>query len=404
MTEKLFAGIKIVDFGWAVVGPTTLKYFADHGAEVIHVESSTRPDVLRSTPPFKDKISGLNRSAYQACLNNNKYSLALNMNHPRTKEVTERLVNWADIIAESFSPGTMARWGLSYQELAKIKPDIIMYSTSQQGQTGQHSKIAALGTQLVSLAGFTHLTGWPDGEPIGPYGAYTDTTAPPVGAAAIAAALDYRRRTGKGMHIDLSQYEAGINFLAPVLLDYTVNRHVQSAQGNCCPYAAPHGVFPCKGEDRWCAIAVSTDEEWQALRNVMGNPQWARERRFATLLGRKKKEDELEQLLAGWTINYDAGELMYKLQEAGVPAGVVKNGEEIQNDPQLAHRHYLWELEHAEIGRHSYERPPFKLSETPAKLSKAGAILGEDTEYVCTKMLGMSDELFVELLSEGVLE
>ena len=404
MAEKLFEGLKIVDFGWVVVGPTTSKYLADHGAEVIHIESSLRPDTLKATPPFKDKIPGINRSAYHACLNNNKYSLALNLNHPQAREITERLINWADVVTESYAPGTMVRWGLSYEELKKMKPDIIMYSTSQQGQTGRHSRIAALGTQLVSLAGSTYLTGWPDRGPTGPYGPYTDTSAPPVGAAAIAAALDYRRRTGKGLHIDLSQYEAAINFLAPVMLDYTVNKHVQKAQGNRCSRAAPHGIFPCKGDDRWCAIAVFTDEEWQALCHAMGNPAWSGEPRFATLPERKRNEDELEQSLAQWTVNYDAEELMYKLQKLGIPAGLAENGEDIQNDPQLAHRHYLWELEHAEIGKHSYERSPFILSETPAELDKPCSCLGEDTEYVCSQMLGMSDELFVELLSQGVFE
>ena len=279
-----------------------------------------------------------------------------------------------------------------------------MFSTSQQGQNGRHSRIAALGTQLVSLAGFTYLTGWPDRGPTGPYGPYTDATAPPVGAAAIAAALDYRRRTGRGLYIDLSQYEAGINFLAPALLDYTVNKRVQSAQGNRCLYAAPHGIFPCKGDDQWCAIATFTDEEWQALCQAMGNPEWTKEPRFTTLLGRKRNEDELEQLLARWTTSYDAKELMYKLQGQGVPAGVAENGEDIQNDPQLAHRHYLWELEHPEIGKHSYEAPPFRLSKAPAELNKPASRLGQDTEYVCTNILRMSDKLFVELLSQGVFE
>ena len=404
MTKKVFEGIRIADFTWVGAGPMTIKYLADHGAVVIHIETNTQPEALRITPPFKDGIPGLNRSAYQACFNNNKCGLSLNLNHPQAKEVLRRLIDWADIIAESYSPGTMARWGLAYEDLAKIRPDIIMYSTSQQGQTGRHSRIAAYGTQLVSLAGFTYLTGWPDRGPTGPYGPYTDTPTPPLGAAAIAAALDYRRRTGRGVHIDLSQYEAGINFLAPVILDYTVNRHVQGAQGNRCSYAAPHGIFPCKGDDHWCAIAVFTDAEWQALCNGMGNPGWTREPRFGTLLGRKKNEDELEQLLAHWTIDCDARELMYKLQKLGVPAGVVENGEDIQSEPQLVHRHYLWELDHPEIGKHRYESPPFRLSKTPAELNKPGPCLGEDTEYVCTKILGMSDELFIELLTEGVFE
>ncbi len=404
MTKKVFEGIKVADFTWVAAGPATIKYLADHGAVVIHIETNTQPDALRITPPFKDGIPGLNRSAYQAGFNNNKYGLSLNLKHPRANEVVRRLIDWADIIAESYSPGTMARWGLAYEDLVKIKPDIIMYSTSQQGQTGRHSRVAAYGTHLVSLAGFTHLTGWPDRGPTGPYGAYTDTPVPPLGAAAIAAALDYRRRTGRGVHIDIAQYEAGVNFLAPVLLDYTVNKRVQQREGNRCAYAAPHGIFPCKGNNRWCAIAVFTDIEWQALCNAIGSPSLALDSEFATLLLRKKNEDKLEQLLAKWTVNYDAKELMYKLQEAGIPAGLVENAEDIQNDTQLAHRHYLWELNHAEIGKHSYEAPPFRLSKTPAELNKPSPCLGEDTEYVCTRILGISDELFIELLEQRVFE
>ena len=294
--------------------------------------------------------------------------------------------------------------GISYNNLVKTKPNIIMYSTCQQGQTGGRSKIAALGTQLVGLSGFTHLTGWPDRGPTGPYGPYPDTCAPPIGAAAIAAALDYRRRTGKGIHIDLSQYEATINFQAPVILDYTVNKRIQNAQGNRCSYAAPHGAFPCQGDDRWCAIAVFTDEEWQALCNAMGNPEWVRMPKFATLLQRKENEDELEQRLAQWTIDYPAEEIMYKLQEVGVPAGVVENAEDVQNDPQLAHRHYYWELDHPEIGKHHYEGPPFRLSQSPPELNKPAPCLGQDTEYVCANILGFSDELFSELSADGVFE
>jgi len=404
MMTKVFEGIRVVDFTWVAAGPMTIKYLADHGAVVVHIETSTQPEALRITPPFRDGISGLNRSAYQACFNNNKYGLSLNLKHPRAKEIVEKLIDWADIVAESYSPGTMARWNISYEDLVKIKPNIIMYSTTQQGQTGRHCGIAAYGTQLVSLAGFTHLTGWPDRGPTGPYGPYTDTPTPPLGAAAIAAALDYRRRTGRGTHIDLSQYEAGINFLAPVILDYTVNKRIQRREGNHCSYAAPHGIFPCKSDNRWCAIAVFTDDEWLALCDAMGNPNWVQDPKFSTLPLRKKNEDELEQLMAQWTLEYDAKELMYTLQEAGVPAGLVENGEDIQNDPQLAHRHYLWELDHTEIGKHSYESPPFRLSKTPADLNKPGPCLGEDTEYICSEILGISNEQFIELLAQRVFE
>jgi len=404
MSRKALEGVKIADFTWVAVGPLTIKYLADHGAEVIHVESATQPELLRASPPFKDRKAGLNRSAYNACLNNNKYGLALNINHPGAKEVIRRLVEWADIVAESFSPGVMAKWGMAYEDLVKIKPDIIMYSTSQQGQTGPHAGIAAYGAHLVSLTGFTHLAGWPDRDPTGPQGPYTDTIAPPFGAAAIMAALIRHRRTGKGTHIDLSQLEAGVNFLSPVMLDYIVNDRVAQRVGNRCPYAAPHGVYPCRGDDRWCGIAVFSDEEWERLCRVMGKPDLARDARFFSLSQRKQNEDELDDIISGWTINLTAGEVMRLLQEAGIAAGVAQTSQDIQEDPQLAHRHFLWELEHREIGRHCYEAPPFQMSKTPCELNMAGACIGEHNEHVCTKILGFSDEEFVQLVADGVLE
>src|SRR5512136_330038 len=214
MMGSALTGLRVADFTWSVAGPLTIKFLADHGAEVIHIESSTRPELLRVLPPYKDKKPGLNRSAYNACLNNNKYGLSLDMNHPRAKEVLQRLIHWADVVAENFSPGVMAKWGLSYEDLVKIKPQIIMFSTSQMGQTGPRARIGAYGTQLVSLAGFTHLTGWPDRDPTGPYGPYTDTTIPHVGVAAIMTALLRQRRTGKGTHIDISQFETALNFIS----------------------------------------------------------------------------------------------------------------------------------------------------------------------------------------------
>lgn len=403
MSRQALKGVKIADFTWVGVGPMTIKHLADHGAEVIHIESATRPELLRTTPPFKDRTPGLNRSAYNACFNNNKYGLSLDMNHPRVKEVLRRLINWADIVAESFAPGTMAKWGMAYEDLVKIKPDIIMYSTCQQGQTGPRAKIAAYGAQLVSLSGFTHLTGWPDREPTGPYGPYTDTIAPLLGATAIMTAL-INRRTGKGTHIDLSQFEAGVFFLSPVMLDYTVNKRIAQREGNRCPYAAPHGVYPCGGDDRWCAITVFSDEEWQGLCQTMGQPELAQDPRFSTLLQRKRNEEELDRIISEWTSSLTAEGAMHLLQQAGIAAGVAQTNQDVQNDPQLAHRHFFWELDHTEIGKHSYEAPPFKLSKTPVELNKPGPCVGEDTEYVCTKILGIPDELFVELLLQGVLE
>jgi len=404
MGKNILEGVKIADFSWVGVGPITISYLAQQGAEVVRVESSKRPEALRVTPPFRGKTTHVNRSAYFANFNANKYGMCLNLNHPKAREVARRLVMWADVVAEAFTPGTMAKWGLGYDDLVKIKPDIIMFSTCQQGQTGPHASLPALGTQLVSLAGFTYMTGWPDRAPAGPYGPYTDIPAPYFAAVAILAALRHRRKTGKGMHIDVAQFETGVLFLAPLVLDYFANGTVAGRMGNRCRHAAPHGVFPCKGEDRWCFIAAYTDDEWKALCKAMGKPGWIRSNKFATLLSRKRNEDELERLIAEWSVNFDAYELMQKLQDAGVPAGVLQTGEDLHNDPQLKHRQYLHQLEHPEIGLHCYDGLPFKLSKTPSELKMPAPLLGQHTEYVCTKLLGMSDEEFVTLMAEGVFD
>jgi len=404
MAGNALTGVKVADFTWSVAGPLTVKFLADHGAEVIHVESSTRPELLRVLPPYRDRKPGINRSAYNACLNNNKYGLSLDMNHPRAKEVLQRLIHWADVVTENFSPGVMAKWGLSYEDLIRIKPDMIMFSTSQMGQTGPRAKIAAYGTQLVSLAGFTHLTGWPDRDPAGPYGPYTDTTIPHVGVAAIMTALIHRRRTGKGTHIDISQFETALNFISPILLDYAINHKVAMRKGNRCSYSVPHGVYRCRGEDRWCAIAIFSDEEWGRLCQIMGRPELATVPRFASFQQRKENEDEIDCLISEWTAERPAEEVMGMLQEVGIAAGVAQTGKDLlENDPQLVYRRFFWELEHKEIGKHHYEAPPFRLSKTPCELTTPGPCMGEHNEYVCKKILGFSDKEYNDLMADRVL-
>jgi benzylsuccinate CoA-transferase BbsF subunit len=402
--SRTLENIKIADFTWVVAGPLCVRYLADYGAQVVHVETGTRIDPIRYTPPYKDDIPGTNRSGYFHNYNSNKYGITLNLRHPKALELAKKLILWADIVAENFNPGVMKPLGLGYEELKEIKPDIIMISLGSKGQTGPQARLPAFGAHLAALSGFTHITGWPDRDPPVIFGAYTDSIAGRFGAATLLAALDYRRRTGKGQYIDLSQSEAGIQFLMPPLLDYDVNGRILERKGNRHPSAAPHGAYRCKGEDRWCAIAVFTDQEWEAMRQVMGNPTWAEEDKFATLLGRKRNEEELDSLIEQWTINYSAEEVMNRLQQAGISAGVVETAEDLHSDPQLKHRHHFWVLEHREIGNSTYDSIGSQLSKTPAELHKAAHTLGEDNYYVYTQILGLSDAEFVELLGEGVFD
>ena len=295
MAKRALEGLKVLEFCWAAAGPIAGLYLAHHGARVIRIESMHRTDVLRVVAPYKDDIPGVNRAGLWGCYNSNKLGMALNLSHPKAIDVVKRLIIWSDIVGESFAPGVMEKLGFGYNELKKIKPDIIMYSSSSQGQTGPHSNSPAYGVHLVSLSGFTHFTGWPDRVAAQPYAVYTDFISPRFLLVAILAAVDYHHRTGEGQYIDISQLEGGVYFILPAILDYTLNKRVETRAGNKCSCAAPHGAYPCKGDDRWCVIGIFNDEEWNALCQVMGNPDWAEKQEFATLLGRKKNEEELNK-------------------------------------------------------------------------------------------------------------
>jgi benzylsuccinate CoA-transferase BbsF subunit len=234
--------------------------------------------------------------------------------------------------------------------------------------------------------------------------AYTDCISPRFASAALIAALDYRNKTGKGQMLDLSEFEAAIYYIMPAILDYVSNKREPERIGNASPYAAPHGVYPCKGDDRWCTIAVSSDEEWMNLCREIGRPELVEDLRFNTLANRKKNEDELNRLIGDWTVNYTAEEIMVRLQAAGVPAGVVENTADAYNDPQLRKRNIYWPMNHSEMGNFTHLGQSFQLSKTPAKAYSPSPLLGEHTEQICTEMLGMSDEEFVNLMQEGVFE
>ncbi|MBI4197790.1 MAG: CoA transferase [Chloroflexi bacterium] len=403
-TSTAFEGLKVLDFCWVAIGPMTTRYLADHGATVVRVESSHRIESLRRAGPFAGGVQGVNRSGYYANYNGNKYGVTLNMALLRARELVKRLVAWADVVTENFTPGTMEEWGLGYEELRAINPGVILFSASMLGRGGPRERQPGFGPVLGSLAGFVNLTGWPNRSPVPPYGAYTDFFLPRFAISAIVAALDYRQRTGKGQHLDMSQLEASVQFIAPAILDYTANGHIMTRDGNRSPSLAPHNVYPCKGDDRWCAIVVQTDQEWETLCRAMGNPAWCSEERFSTALARKAHEGELDQRITEWTAGYEARDLMGRLQEAGVPAGEVERPEDLFSDPQLAHREHFVYKERQELGRHAFDSTEFRLSESPAQYKTPAPLLGEHTKHVLKAILELSDQEIAALAMEGVLE
>lgn len=402
--KGIFEGLKVVAFGWAVVGPLSMKYLADHGATVIRVETGERACTLRTSPPYKEK-KGVDNSGYFNHLNTNILSFSLNMAHPEALGVAKRLISNADVLMENFAPGIIERWGLDYDEVKKIKPDIIMLRQSGFGSYGPYSRMSAFGMILTSLTGIPNSIGWPDREPL-PVGvaAYTDYIAPRFAMAALIAALDYRRKTGKGQLLEVSQLESAIQFIIPSVLDSISNDREPSRKGNSNPYASPHGVFPCKGDDRWCTIAIFTDKEWKNLCGIIGDNEYIKDPRFNILFNRKKNEAEIYREIAGWTITQTAEEVMHRLQSAGIAAGVVKNAEDIYNDPQLRHRDLFWPIEHSEMGVFTHLGTSFVLSKTPARPRRPSPRMGEHTEMVCTKILNMPDREFVDLVQAGVLQ
>jgi benzylsuccinate CoA-transferase BbsF subunit len=404
MSGNILEGIKVADFSWAYVGPLTAKTLADCGAEVIKIEGLSRPDVERAlVPPFKDNIQGLNRGGHFNSVNTGKRSLCVNLATPGGIELAKRLVAWADIVIENFSGGAMERMGLGYEVLREIKPDIIMVSSAMQGQTGPDRDRAGFGQHLTSHSGIVNLAGWPDRDPTN-LGYYTDFISPHFNLAAIFAALLHRKRTGKGQYLDMSQYEIAMHFMSPLILDYEVNQRIAGRMGNRNADASPHGAFRCAGDDRWCAIAVFTDEEWRSFCGVLGKPEWTQDPRFATLASRKENEDELENLIEEWTVQHTAEEVMILMQEAGVAAGVAQTGEDLlEHDPQLKERHFYYDLDHPEVGIYRAPRPPYLFSRCDFRMKRA-PLLGEDNEYVLREIFALSDEEIAELVEAGAIE
>ncbi len=401
---KPLADVKILDFMWAMAGPGSTRILADYGATIVRVESTTRFDAVRMVGPFHDGKPSPEGSGLFYNMNTGKLPMTLNMSKAPAKEVILDLVRWADVVTESFSPRAMTAWGLDYESLCKVKPDIIMLSTCLMGQTGPLAKFAGFGNLAAAVSGFFDPTGWPDRPPAGPFGAYTDYIAPWYNAASILTALEHKRRTGTGQHIDLAQAEASLHFMGPALLDYTANGTVQSRIGNQDQNYAPHGVYPAAGSDVWIAVAVQNEEQWQALCQVIERPELARDEQFATAEGRRAHQDELDAAISAWTSQQEVFGAETTFQKHKVPAGAVRTMHQLAEDPQLLHREHFVDLEHPKHGKTTVEGSRFKLSRTPAQVGGSAPTLGRENQYVLEKILGYSEEQVTQLVLDEVLE
>ncbi len=408
--KKPFEGIKLVQLCWAGVGVYTCNYLSHYGTTTVRVETATRPDPVRLFAPYAPTNKpgepvGLERSAFFSITHTApELCISLDFKKPEALEIFKRLVAWADVVAEGFPAGVMDKLGLDYEGLKRINPKIIMFRTCGYGHTGPMADQPGFGSILTAVTMMDNIVGWPDRPPVPPSTYYTDQLSPMFGSLAIMAALDYRRRTGKGQYIDHSQVETGLNYVTPLILDYQVNNREFKTRGNKSEYDAPHGVYRCRGDDRWVAIAVTSDEEWRSLVKAMGSPERARAGKYAKAAGRLKHSDELDKLLESWTINYPPEAVEEMLQQVGVGAGVVANAKDIDEDPQMNYYHFYREMEHPYVGRLRYYHPaPIKLSAAEAAV-KRPVLLGEHTDLVCTEILGMSRDEVERLREKGVFE
>lgn len=397
-------GLKILDLSVAWMGPETGRIMASFGAEVIKVESIFQHEIGRVSAPYKKNVTGINHSLCFAAFNTGKYSVTLNLKHPRSTEVLNKLISRTDIILENFIPGVAEKYGLDYENLRKLKPDIIDVSLSTQGLTGPYSMHPGYGFQLLALGGFSNFTGWPDREPCAPVGSYTDFLCPWFAVSAAMSALDYRLCTGKGQHIDVSQLEISPQFYIPAILDYTANNRIQARNGNRSPHASPYGAYRCQGDDRWCVISVFNHTEWESFCRVIGSPEWTNDAKFSTLSGRKDNEDEMDKLVEAWTVFFTPEEVMSMMQASGVASGIVQTVKDMAYDPQLNHRGHFQIMEHAEMGTHICEGIGFHLSKYQLEWTRPAPCLGEHNEFVYTKLLGMSEDDFIDLLNDGLFE
>lgn len=403
MKKNPLEGIRVTDFTWAWAGPYSTMQLALLGAEVIKIESKKRPDHsrVRSLAAGR-RLTNPNESPIFNDINLSKKGVTLDLTKPKAVELAKKMVSISDIVAENFRPGIMDKLGLGYNVLKEVKPDIIMLSSSALGATGPYRHYAGYAPTFAAISGIAHITGYKDGPPI-PLMGSTDLRSATCSAFAILVALYHRAQTGEGQHIDLSSSEAISVLIGDAIMDYTMNNNIVSRKGNGDSVMAPHNCYQCREEDSWISIAVETDEEWQGLCDAMENPDWTKEKKFSDPYLRFENRTEMDRLIEEWTKDYSPYELMEKLQKLGVAAMPALTGKDLFNDPHLKERDFSAKVNHPVIGERTVIGPPWKLSETPAKIFSASPLMGEHNDYVFGDLLGIPKDKIEALKKEGVM-
>ena len=406
-------GLRVLDLSQVWSGPLAGRILAHMGAEVIYIMSRQRIPLTRVSPEVA-KILGMypdndagedpwNRSSMFNDFARNKLGITLELNTDEGIDLFKRLVQVSDVVLENFSPRVMPNFGLDYPDLKKIKDGIIMCSMPGYGLSGPYREFVSFGTNLDPASGMASLMGYPGQKAHMSGNAYPDPVAGLHAAAAILTALFYRRRTGKGQRIDLSQAESATTLIGESVLGYAINGRIPENRGNRHPEYAPHGCYPCKGNDKWVMIVVTTKAEWSGLCRAMDVPPLAEDPKYSTTRLRVKNQDELDKRISAWTLNYSHYEVMERLQKVGVPAGAVLNAAELFADPHLVERDFFWEIEHPKTGLHKYCGLPIHFSSIPPCPRNPAPCLGEHNHLVLGGILGLSDEDIKELEIKGII-
>ncbi len=410
MTSPL-QGLKVLDLTWVVAGPVMTRALADFGATVVRLESSTRVETARYMQPFHGGKVSTEGSALYGTWNAGKLGVTVNLRDEKGQQIVRDLAAWADVVLEAFSPGTLSKWGLDYASLSADHPDLIMVSSSINGQTGPFSRLAGFGNVGAALSGFQETSGWPEDVPIGPFGPYTDFVGPRMGLAVLLAALEHRAETGEGCNIDLSQVESGVYFQAPELVEYELTGAVAQRMGNRDRAFAPHGVFRAADETidaqnkaRFVAIAVTTDDQWTQLADWLGDDTLTADTSLDTASGRLAAQDRLEAAIERATCTRIAHEIEIELQARGVPSHVVAASRDFVDDPQIASRGHLVTLDHPLFGTTVVEGPRYLLSDTPGIVENAAPTFGRDNERVLRDILQYDDDRVRDLIESEVMK
>ena len=400
--KRILEGLRVIDFTWIGAGSYTTKLLADLGADVIKIETSTRLDTLRVTKPFKDGVSGVNRSGYFADRNSSKRSITLNIKDPEGLELAKKLIEKADLVTNNFTPGVMEKLGLGYDVIKGISPRTVYASMSMQGSTGPDKADLGYGLTITAVTGFQHMTGLPDRQPAGTGTNYPDHIPNPGHAAfAILAALRHQRRTGQGQKIDIAQVEPTLCMIAPSLMNYLVNGVIETRRGNRHAQFAPQGVYRAKGEDRWITISIRDQAQWDALVQELGLPQ---NDAWNHVDNRMKDHDQIDHLIEQVTAQYDPLSLAKRLQGRSIAAGPVHDSRDVvSNDVQLTARDHWVTLNHPEVGPSLYNNSPYRFSDAESTPTAPAPMLGQHTDEVLKDLLEMRSETIHDLRQNGVL-